>query len=158
MSDILKIRAWVDYSKTEWGREYLEDYPDAGEMIYSEGIQEKRHCSPAGFYGDSDIDLDMMVFMFCSGVRDDNGKYIYEGDILEVDDGWLFRCEVRFGEYKITINDDITVDNLGWYVCNVGNNTPHGYRRSLIDLKDEYDVRYKIKVVGNIYEGKDETK
>lgn len=152
----MKIRAWIDYTKTESYKDYPEDFEGRrlGEMIHSEKIQEKRHVSPAGFYGDSDIDLDIMTFMVCSGIKDSVGKDIYEGDILEVDDGYhKFKCEVKFGEYRIEINDDVSVNNLGWFVCEVGDETSYGWKRPLVDLKDEHGESYKLEVIGNIHEG-----
>lgn len=145
----MKLRAWIDYTKTEGYKDYPEDYCILGEMIYSEEIWEKRHVSPAGFYGDSDIDMDIMTFMMCSGIKDKNDKEIYDGDVLEVDDGYKKdTCEVKYGQYKLDDNDGGEYTILGWYVQYAFGNTVW----PLSDLQDWLEIPFEIEVVGNIYE------
>jgi len=74
-----------------------------------------------------------------TGLKDKNGKEIYEGDIVEYKENWL--------ESESGI-DERFIHEVSWEVESFVLKN-HGLLSELRDLKN------KIKVIGNIYENKD---
>jgi len=67
-----------------------------------------------------------------TGLKDKEGKEIYEGDILQskTKKGFLFNCETRYGDGKYYLsNEDGVQDDLSQDVIHI----------------------YNLKVIGNIY-------
>lgn len=78
-------------------------------------------------------ELDNIVVMFGTGLKDRHGKEVYEGDIILTDFRWL----VYFGE-----NDDYLGGTVGWSVKCI--NTEKTY---FID-----DSILRGEIIGNIHE------
>lgn len=122
---ILKFRAWNKATK---------EMHEADDIV-SLNFEEKQICVQTIFFGQlSYYDFDDIVSMQSTGLKDKNGKEIFEGDILsdegsELEDEWV---------YVSVINKD------GMYYCL--ENEIHGVSGALIDFVPYYSV------VGNIYE------
>jgi len=77
------------------------------------------------------------IFLQFTGLKDKNGKEIYEGDIVKAPDGiW----EIEFGEPW----DGVLIDLINNYKAEA----------SIKFAENEYSLA-DVKVIGNIYENKD---
>ncbi len=102
-------------------------YDNTGELIYD----------PEYYYGIKNYEI-----MQCTGLKDKDGKLIFEGDILKIDDGECVDTGiVKFGVYNKT--------NLGFYI-----DIPIYYRWARKDVIF-YIEDYAIEIIGNIHENKE---
>lgn len=97
----------------------------------------------------SDLESDQFIFQQCTGLKDKNGKFIFEGDIVEWDDGsngkWRRRCQVIYvpAHYRL----------VGYYydVSKPIKHTPIEFDCGAFIYENDGE----LEVIGNIYENPD---
>ena len=92
----------------------------------------------SSLYGNCSIKLENNILMQCTGLKDKNGKLIYEGDILGGTYGNLYihYCD-NCKQFELKTND---------YGCMACEGDVHWYE--VVESEDENE----LEVVGNIYE------
>ena len=83
------------------------------------------------------LNRDYLIFMQYTGLKDINGKEIYEGDIL--------RCKCNESKYKINV--------IEWWqsYCNLGYRLKDSKGHTLM-IKPTHLKTMEVEIIGNIYE------
>ena len=138
MNDRFKFRAWY-YDKDD------ENDSDNNKMFYD--AQDTYDClggNPplkASSFGDI-IDDELWVVEQCTGLRDKNGKLIYENDLIKIDDVVEVSEAYENGIYKI----EFCQSDCEYDLYNTEGNFIYQLTKSM--------ARY-MEVIGNIHENVD---
>lgn len=83
------------------------------------------------------LDKDRFEIMQYTGLKDKNGVEIYEGDIVQYEDGKILKVLFK----------------LGYFFAYDGyTNTSEASERMLFDDRTPFEPSFEIKVIGNIHE------
>lgn len=123
MSREIKFRVWDNQENTMFYNEDILNIQFAENFIR---IENEKYAFNSF--------LDEVILMQYIGLKDCNGKEIYEGDIVE--DNFGDRYEVVFEDYKFNLKD---------FYCGCFDIPNDGFS----------ELRDKLKVIGNIYEDGD---
>lgn len=80
--------------------------------------------------------------MQCTGLKDKNGKLIYEGDIVK---------RTKFKNGNISIGKVIYCEDEARYKILISDNDKYSYK-DYTKIVNLYDVAYHLEIIGNIYE------
>lgn len=123
MSREIKFRVWDNQENTMFYNEDILNIQFAENFIR---IENEKYAFNSF--------LDEVILMQYIGLKDCNGKEIYEGDIVE--DNFGDRYEVVFEDYKFNLKD---------FYCGCFDIPNDGFS----------ELRDKLKIIGNIYEDGD---
>lgn len=91
--------------------------------------------------------------MQCTGLKDKNGKLIFEGDILElyVSTKKAYRYQVKYeiGSFMLVSDDEIFDFRNKW------NDNVYPLSQLYFEYENEEDCIWECEVIGNIYENKE---
>ena len=125
MNDRFKFRVW-DKENKKFLHDLSFDISYSGSLILSCGIEGKKYINPN--------DNNRYILIQCTGLKDKNGKLIYEGDLVK----------------DITLN---RIFEVGYKKCAfyLENEEHIGYFHELATAYSEK----RLEVIGNIYENKE---
>ena len=127
MKDRFKFRTWcVNKNQWETGKVYLDNEG----RIYDDfhRVKEETH-----------------IINFCTGLKDKNGKLIYEGDVLKV----------VGKQTEETIGVVQWLDDFGKFVLNIKDRRKGEYKNCDTLCEFEYLPVNERNIIGNIYENKE---
>lgn len=87
-----------------------------------------------------------ITYQLYTGLKDKNGKKIYEGDIVKTCALPMHHWEVKFGKHSCSMETGQCFNAYGFYFSGVGEYC-RGYHNTLVGLK--------VEVIGNIFENPD---
>ena len=126
----IKFRAWDEGCKLMWKHAYI-----LCDSIECAGLNNNDKAATSD-------NEDRFILMQYTGLKDKNGKEIYEGDIVKVD-FWEFKNHKRIKYYERGV--------IKWFDWKCGWMLETGKDR-FIDL---FIGEFHFEVIGNIYENKE---
>ena len=92
-------------------------------------------------------DMNYYVLMQSTGLKDKNGKEIFEGDLITK--AGVFNGVVKYGKWEYEEDFGAKSESLGFYIDNSYKDNPWYEPFRYTDINSNYEV------VGNIYENED---
>jgi uncharacterized phage protein (TIGR01671 family) len=134
----VKVRVWDEKSK----KMFYPEFPSVGILTDGTAVFDNGYCEGVVEHW---IPNDQCVFMLDTGLKDKNGKKIYGGDIIRIEEHHFSPCNfvVEFSEV-----------NHCWWVSSTSKDYI-GASDFSFSFSDLNGFEYDSYVVGNIYENPD---
>ena len=144
MNDRFKFRVW-DKINNKWMSNQLIDI--------QKGLL-------TGFYNDEEAFKRRYIIMQSTGLKDKNGKLIYEGDIMVIPNQYPFYDHKNKGEYQLNYVGIVEWIYSQWqYVYHCVNPSiigiSEGINNGLNDYGWDENENTEYLILGNIYENKE---
>ena len=136
MSRTFKFRVWSEDQKTY---DYKFPYNSIGDFYVN---TRGKVFSDFGNTVAPEVRQDAFIIEQYTGLKDKNGKEIYEGDIVEEDIDFNSKMTDGTFRYKVYWNDD----ELYWSLDPIGPESIHN---------DLWELNSSCRVIGNIHENKE---
>lgn len=124
---IPKFRAWDKHLKLMRNASYI-DFDGKEIMFYADDFEDNEDCPSL----DIVRNFEEVEIMQSTGLKDKNGTEIYEGDILKTRTKGFVAVRIELGNAMVTYQSGVNT-------------------RTTLVLSSFLD-KYKVKVIGNIYE------
>lgn len=134
---ILQTNYMIDLFCAE--KEFKRKYPSESFWDFLDEIEGQPHIQEVSADCDLIITCDFTNLMQCTGLKDKNGKLIYEGDIVRT---WKFSTGIT--QLSVIVWNEV---RCGFRLYNIDNyrRNIHLYPQSMVNVTT-------IEVIGNIYE------
>ena len=153
MQDRFKFRVWDKEAKKMFTPLRHFNYCNVnGTIVYIESF-----CQYDGFYQKRIIkEFNDAILMQCTGLKDKNGKLIYEGDVVRFEEIYECACFTNIKEvlFKIVWNDySFKAKQIKIIQGNRSYEFPLTLSKLLeIEPYTEHQTTINLEIIGNIYE------
>ena len=145
----------------EWGQGYLFDDGFENGRVFIGGLVIEKYtgtaCDDWTISGSCFCEVDKSTICQCTGLRDKNGKLIWENDILMCYDNTDNLVKVAYGEFDAIDADSFNVSDsvIGWHHEVVSMDALKKYellRYDMLPLTEYYIQLMESKRIGNIFD------